>query len=66
MATAAKDRGYRYLAITDHTKGLKIACGLSEERLFDQGKEIQAAFHLSGGKNPPSLRALMALILTFD
>jgi len=43
MATAAKDRGYRYLAITDHTKGLKIACGLSEERLFDQGKEIQAA-----------------------
>ncbi len=42
MATAAKDRGYRYLAITDHSKGLKIARGLSEERLFDQGKEIQA------------------------
>ena len=42
MATAAKDRGYRYLAITDHSRGLKIARGLSEERLFDQGKEIQA------------------------
>jgi histidinol phosphatase-like PHP family hydrolase len=42
MATAAKDRGYRYLAITDHTKALKIARGLSEVRLFDQGKEIQA------------------------
>jgi histidinol phosphatase-like PHP family hydrolase len=42
MATAAKDRGYQYLAITDHTKALKIARGLSEERLFDQGKEIHA------------------------
>jgi histidinol phosphatase-like PHP family hydrolase len=40
MATAARDRGYRYLAITDHTKALKIARGLTEERLFDQGKEI--------------------------
>jgi DNA polymerase (family 10) len=43
MAIAAKDRGYRCLAITDHTKALKIARGLSEERLFDQGKEIQGS-----------------------
>jgi histidinol phosphatase-like PHP family hydrolase len=41
MATAAKDRRYCFLAITDHTKALKIARGLSEERLFDQGKEIE-------------------------
>ncbi|HTD13660.1 MAG TPA: PHP domain-containing protein [Chthoniobacterales bacterium] len=42
MAIAAKDRGYRYLAITDHTKALKIARGLGEEQLLDQGKEIGA------------------------
>jgi len=42
MATAARDRGYRYLAITDHTKALKIARGLNEEQLLDQGKEIGA------------------------
>jgi histidinol phosphatase-like PHP family hydrolase len=40
MAVAAIDRGYRYFAITDHTKALKIARGLNEERLFDQGKDI--------------------------
>ena len=42
MATAARDRGYHYLAITDHTKALKIALGLSEEKLFAQGNEIGA------------------------
>jgi PHP domain-containing protein len=40
MAVAARDRGYRYLAITDHTKALKTARGLNEGRLFDQGKDI--------------------------
>ncbi|HEX6566855.1 MAG TPA: PHP domain-containing protein [Chthoniobacterales bacterium] len=42
MAAAARSRGYGYLAITDHTKALKIARGLSEEQLFDQGKEIES------------------------
>ena len=40
MAIAAKSRSYHYLAITDHTKALKIAHGLSEERLLDQGEEV--------------------------
>ena len=40
MAAAAIGRGYRYIAITDHTKGLKIAGGLNEERLGRQGLEI--------------------------
>jgi len=40
MAIAAKQRGYHYLAVTDHTKALKIARGLSEEQLFEQVKEI--------------------------
>ena len=40
MAEAAIERGYQYIAITDHTKGLKIAGGLDEERLEQQGREI--------------------------
>ena len=40
MARAAKHRRYCFLAITDHTKALKIARGLSEEQLLNQGKEI--------------------------
>jgi histidinol phosphatase-like PHP family hydrolase len=40
MADAAIARGYQYIGITDHTKGLKIAGGLDEERLQKQGREI--------------------------
>jgi histidinol phosphatase-like PHP family hydrolase len=40
MAEAAIERDYKYIAITDHTKGLKIAGGLDEERLEQQGREI--------------------------
>ncbi len=42
MATSAVERGYQYIGITDHTKGLKIAGGLDEQRLEKQGKEIAA------------------------
>jgi len=38
----AAKRGYEYIAITDHSKGLGIAGGLSEERLVDEKKEIDA------------------------
>jgi putative hydrolase len=40
MAEAAIERDYKYIAITDHTKGLKIAGGFDEERLEQQGREI--------------------------
>ncbi len=40
MAEAAEERGYSYLAVTDHAANLKIARGLSEERLRDQGQAI--------------------------
>jgi DNA polymerase (family X) len=33
MAEAAKERGYEYIAITDHSQSLKITNGLSEKRL---------------------------------
>jgi DNA polymerase (family 10) len=40
MARAARDRGYEYLAITDHTKHVTIANGLDEKRLARQIDEI--------------------------
>jgi len=40
MAEAAIARGHEYIAITDHSKGLSIANGLSEGRLAQQRKEI--------------------------
>lgn len=43
MAEAAKERGYEYIAITDHSKGLKIAGGINEEALAQQAVEIREA-----------------------
>ena len=40
MAEAALLRGYRYIAITDHAKGLKIAGGIDEKQLARQAEEI--------------------------
>jgi histidinol phosphatase-like PHP family hydrolase len=42
MADAAIGRGYEYIAITDHTKGLKIAGGIDEIELARQAEEIDA------------------------
>ncbi|HSU86895.1 MAG TPA: PHP domain-containing protein, partial [Chthoniobacterales bacterium] len=42
MAAAAQARGYEFIAITDHTKGLKIAGGIDEAALANQGDEIAA------------------------
>src|SRR5437763_9301840 len=36
MADAAKERSYDYIAITDHSKGLKIAGGIDERALKRQ------------------------------
>ena len=40
MADAAKERGYEYVAITDHSKSLKIAGGIDERTLKKQEREI--------------------------
>jgi histidinol phosphatase-like PHP family hydrolase len=40
MAAGAEERGYQYIAITDHSKGLKIAGGIDEKALAKQGAEI--------------------------
>jgi len=42
LVDAAKEYGYSYIAITDHSKGLAVARGLTEERLLEQKKEIGA------------------------
>ncbi len=40
MAAAARQRGYQYLAITDHSKRATIANGLSADQLLRQWEEI--------------------------
>jgi histidinol phosphatase-like PHP family hydrolase len=41
MLEASAAHGYEYVAITDHSKGLKIARGMDESRLAQQGREIE-------------------------
>jgi DNA polymerase (family 10) len=40
MVAAARERGYEYHAITDHSKALAMTNGLDARRLREQGKEI--------------------------
>lgn len=40
MALFAKNMGYEYIVITDHSQGLKIAKGLEIDRLLKQWEEI--------------------------
>lgn len=42
MARTGIDMGYSYIAVTDHSKGLKIAGGMDEETFADQGRRIDA------------------------
>jgi DNA polymerase (family 10) len=42
MAAAARQRGYHYLVISDHTQSLGIANGLTAERLRAQRAEVNA------------------------
>jgi DNA polymerase (family 10) len=43
MATVARDRGYEYLAICDHTPNVRVVPGLDGEALRRQAEEIAAA-----------------------
>ena len=40
MAEAARERGYEYIGITDHSQSLKIARGVSMEDLWAQIRYI--------------------------
>ena len=43
MAEAARDRGYEYLAICDHTRNVRVVPGLDADDLRRQAEEIAAA-----------------------
>jgi DNA polymerase (family 10) len=43
MAEAAKQHGYKYMAITDHTKNLAFANGLDDKRAVEHIRRIRAA-----------------------
>ena len=42
MAEAARERGYEYMAITDHSKNLAFANGLTDERALEHIRRIRA------------------------
>lgn len=49
MARAAKQRGLKYIAITDHSKSLTVAHGLDEKRLAKQIEDIDRLNEQLGG-----------------
>jgi DNA polymerase (family X) len=49
MAEAARERGYEYMAITDHSKNLAFANGLTDERALAHIERIRAAENKIGG-----------------
>ncbi|MHB8540862.1 MAG: DNA polymerase/3'-5' exonuclease PolX [Candidatus Acidiferrales bacterium] len=49
MAEAARDLGYEYIALTDHSKAVTVANGLDEARTVAQIKKIRAAEKSVGG-----------------
>jgi len=48
MAVAARNRGYKVVAITDHSYGLGIVQGVTADDLFRQKEEIYAVQHELG------------------
>jgi putative hydrolase len=63
MAEAGIERGYSYIAITDHGKKLKIAGGMTEEELLQQGEEIERLNEEFSGK---SFRILRSIEMNLD
>jgi DNA polymerase (family 10) len=49
MAEAAKAHGYKYMAITDHSKNLAFANGLDDKRAVEHIKRIRAASEKAEG-----------------
>jgi DNA polymerase (family X) len=41
MAAAARERGYEYIAITDHSKALAMANGLDEKRVVAFARQVR-------------------------
>jgi histidinol phosphatase-like PHP family hydrolase len=58
MAAAAGAHGYEYIAITDHSKGLKIAGGIDEAAIARQGNEITSLNRAAGSDGVTVLRSI--------
>lgn len=65
MAQAAVARGYEYIAITDHAKGLKIAGGIDERQLETQAEEI-AQVNAAMVSTTKSFRVLRSIELNLN
>jgi putative hydrolase len=65
MAETADGLGHEYIAITDHSKGLKIAGGIDEEMLARQAGEIAAVNDELGGRGS-KLRVLRSIEVNLD
>lgn len=65
MADAAKERSYEYIAITDHSKGLKIAGGIDERALKRQGMEI-AKVNVALSKSGAHLSVLRSIEMNLN
>jgi histidinol phosphatase-like PHP family hydrolase len=63
MADAATQHGYEYIAITDHSQGLKIAHGIDEEQLRRQAAEIMA---VNGAQPAGGVRVLRSIELNLS
>jgi DNA polymerase (family 10) len=49
MAEAAREHGYKYMAITDHSKNLAFANGLDDKRAIEHVRRIRAVNAAAGG-----------------
>jgi DNA polymerase (family 10) len=49
MAEAAREHGYKYMSITDHSKNLAFANGLDDKRAIEHVKRIRAVNAAAGG-----------------
>jgi histidinol phosphatase-like PHP family hydrolase len=65
MADAAKERSYEYIAITDHSKALKIGGGIDEGALKRQGLEI-AKLNLSSSQSAGDVTILNSIELNLN
>jgi len=65
MAEAAANRSYEYIAVTDHSKGLKIAGGIDERALKRQGTEI-ANVNAALSKSSSNLTVLRSIEMNLN
>lgn len=65
MGAAAGKLGYGFIALTDHSKGLKIAGGIDEDALSRQVREIEA-FNDAQANSGLSLRILRSVEMNLN